>query len=45
MLPVFAGGRPANFGGSAETWLRMQVAYDLAQVRADQIKVKRLEIA
>ncbi|MDQ2844247.1 MAG: HigA family addiction module antitoxin [Acidobacteriota bacterium] len=33
------------FGSSAETWLRMQVAYDLAQVRADQIKVKRLEIA
>ena len=33
------------FGSSAETWLRMQVAYDLAQVRADRIKVKRLEIA
>lgn len=33
------------FGSTAETWLRMQVAYDLAQVQADQIKVKRLEIA
>lgn len=33
------------FGSNAETWLRMQVAYDLAQIRADQIKVKRLKIA
>lgn len=33
------------FGSSAETWLRMQLAYDLAQVqrRARAIKVKRLE--
>jgi addiction module HigA family antidote len=32
------------FGGNAETWLRMQVAYDLAQVRKreDRIKVKRI---
>ncbi|MCY4427390.1 MAG: HigA family addiction module antitoxin [Halieaceae bacterium] len=32
------------FGGGAETWLRLQAAYDLAQVmkRADQIKVDRL---
>jgi addiction module HigA family antidote len=31
------------FGGGAETWLRLQMAYDLAQVRqrADEIKVKR----
>ena len=30
------------FGGSAETWLRLQMAYDLAQARQheDQIKVK-----
>ena len=33
------------FGGSAETWLRMQAAYDLAQVPADRIKLKRLELA
>ncbi|HEX3871171.1 MAG TPA: HigA family addiction module antitoxin [Pirellulales bacterium] len=33
------------FGSTAETWLRMQAAYDLAQVPADLIKVKRLEIA
>jgi addiction module HigA family antidote len=32
------------FGGSAEVWLRMQLAYDLAQVqrRAGAIKVDRL---
>lgn len=32
------------FGGGAETWLRLQAAYDLAQAmkRASRIKVKRL---
>jgi addiction module HigA family antidote len=32
------------FGGSADMWLRMQAAYDLAQVRqrAGQITVRRL---
>jgi antitoxin HigA-1 len=32
------------FGGGAETWLRVQAAYDLAQAmrHADQIKVERL---
>lgn len=32
------------FGGAAEIWLRMQVAYDLAQAleKADQIEVKRM---
>lgn len=31
------------FGGGAETWLRMQAAYDLAQMekRAGKIKVRR----
>jgi antitoxin HigA-1 len=35
------------FGGSAETWLRMQAAYDLAQARknADTIDVKRYQPA
>lgn len=33
------------FGGGAETWLRMQAAYDLSQVPADRIKLKRLELA
>jgi len=33
------------FGSSAEMWLRMQTAYDLAQVRhhADRINVQRYE--
>lgn len=34
------------FGGTAETWLGMQLAYDLAQVRKneDKIKVGRVEL-
>ena len=32
------------FGGGAETWFRLQAAYDLAQAmkHADQIKVRRV---
>ena len=32
------------FGGGAETWLRLQTSYDLAQAmkRADEIKVERV---
>ncbi|MGH7847922.1 MAG: HigA family addiction module antitoxin [Candidatus Binatia bacterium] len=32
------------FGGGADTWLRLQAAYDLAQAEenADKIKVRRL---
>jgi addiction module HigA family antidote len=33
------------FGGSAETWLTQQAHYDLAQVHADRIKLKRLQVA
>jgi antitoxin HigA-1 len=33
------------FGGSAESWLTQQLNYDLAQVSADKIKVRRLEVA
>lgn len=33
------------FGGSAESWLVQQVQYDLAQVKAERIRVKRLEPA
>jgi addiction module HigA family antidote len=29
------------FGGSPEMWLRLQANYDLAQLRQDQIDVKR----
>ena len=35
------------FGGGAETWLRLQAAYDLAQAmqNADSIKVRRIQPA
>jgi antitoxin HigA-1 len=33
------------FGGSPESWLTQQSHYDLAQVQADKIKVKRLKAA
>jgi addiction module HigA family antidote len=33
------------FGGNAESWLLQQAQYDLAHVRADRIKLKRLELA
>lgn len=34
------------FGGGAETWLRLQAAYDLAQAakHADRIKVRRVAV-
>ena len=31
------------FGGSAESWLTQQAHYDVAHVRADRIKLKRLQ--
>jgi plasmid maintenance system antidote protein VapI len=33
------------FGSTAETWLRMQMQYDLAQIREDKIKVTRVKNA
>ncbi len=33
------------FGGSAETCLTQQAHYDLAQVRSDRIRLKRLQFA
>jgi len=33
------------FGGSAESWLVQQAQYDLAQVRTDQMKLKKLKLA
>jgi addiction module HigA family antidote len=33
------------FGGNAESWLAQQAQYDLAHVRADRMKLKRLEFA
>ena len=33
------------FGGSAESWLVQQAQYDLAQVPANRLKLKRLQLA
>jgi len=33
------------FGGSEDGWLMQQAQYDLAQVRRDRIKLKRLQLA
>ena len=33
------------FGGNAESWVTQQAHYDVAQVRADRIKLKRLQFA
>ncbi len=33
------------FGSTADTWLRMQIAYDLAQESRDRIKVTRYHAA
>jgi addiction module HigA family antidote len=32
------------FGGTAEGWLVQQAQYDLANVRADRMKLKKLEL-
>ncbi|MGD1101415.1 MAG: HigA family addiction module antitoxin [Terriglobia bacterium] len=42
--PAMAVRLSKVFGGSAETWLTQQAHYDLAQVHADRIKLKRLEL-
>jgi addiction module HigA family antidote len=33
------------FGGSAESWLVQQAQYDLAQVPASRIKLRKLQVA
>jgi addiction module HigA family antidote len=33
------------FGGTEQSWLVQQAQYDLAQVRRDRIKLKRLKLA
>ena len=33
------------FGGSAQSWLVQQAQYDLAHVRTDTTRLKRLEVA
>ena len=44
VTPEMAVRFEKGFGGSADMWLRMQAAYDLAQVRRreGQISVRRL---
>ncbi|HEY2384663.1 MAG TPA: HigA family addiction module antitoxin [Terriglobia bacterium] len=32
------------FGGSAQSWLVQQAQYNLAHVRTDRMKLKRLEV-
>ncbi len=45
ITPEMAVRLEKAFGGSADFWLRMQMSFDLAQVRqnAERIKVKPLE--
>jgi len=43
--PVMAVRLSKVFGGSAESWLAQQAHHDLAQVRADRIKLRRLQFA
>ena len=45
ITPEMAVRLESAIGSSADAWLRMQVNYDLAQIRlrASSIKVKRLE--
>jgi addiction module HigA family antidote len=33
------------FGGSAQSWITQQAQYDLAQIPADRIRLKRLAVA
>ena len=44
ITPEMAIRLDKGFGGGADTWLRIQAAYDLAQAmkRADRIDVRRL---
>lgn len=44
VTPEMAVRLEQGIGSTADTWLRMQTAYDLAQVRLrrDEIKVKKL---
>lgn len=42
ITPEMAVKLEKAIGSTADTWLRMQMNYDLAQVRKREIKVKRL---
>ena len=43
--PVMAVRLSKVSGGSAESWLTQQAHHDLAQARADPIKLRRLQFA
>jgi addiction module HigA family antidote len=43
--PEMAARISTVFGGTEEGWLVQQAQYDLAQVRRDLLKLKRLAIA
>ena len=43
--PEMAVRLSKGFGGSPQSWLTQQAHYDLSQVAADKIKIKRLEVA
>jgi addiction module HigA family antidote len=45
ITPEMAVKLEMAIGSTADTWLRMQMNYDLAQVRKRDIKVKRLSPA
>ena len=47
ITPEMAFRLEKGIGSTAEAWLRMQVAYDLAQARntADKIKIRKLKPA
>jgi addiction module HigA family antidote len=42
ITPEMAVKLEKAIGSTADTWLKMQINYDLAQVRKRPIKVKRL---
>jgi|GEM_PF-3175483 len=45
LAPEMAVRLPKVFGGGAESWSVQQAQYNLAHVRGDRIKLKRLEFA
>ena len=44
MSPEMAVRLSKVFGGTAEGWLVQQAQYDLAHVRADRMRLKKLEL-
>jgi addiction module HigA family antidote len=43
--PEMAVRLSSVFGGSAESWLTQQAYYDLAHVRTDRLKLRRMQLA